>query len=175
MSAHHHEAVPASEIACAVLTASDTRTPNTDQGGALLCRLLREAGHPVPLYRVVPDEPAAIRAAMAEAEADAEVRVVLITGGTGIAPRDRTFETVEGLLQRPLPGFGELFRMLSYREVGPAAMLTRAVAGIRGRRALFSLPGSPAAVELALRELVLPELGHLVAQLDGGTSGISPR
>jgi molybdenum cofactor biosynthesis protein B len=129
----------------------------------------------VPLYRVVPDEPAAIRAAMAEAEADAEVRVVLITGGTGIAPRDRTFETVEGLLQRPLPGFGELFRMLSYREVGPAAMLTRAVAGIRGRRALFSLPGSPAAVELALRELVLPELGHLVAQLDGGTSGISPR
>lgn len=129
----------------------------------------------MPLYRVVPDEPAAIRAAMAEAEADAEVRVVLITGGTGIAPRDRTFETVEGLLQRPLPGFGELFRMLSYREVGPAAMLTRAAGGIRGRRALFSLPGSPAAVELALRELVLPELGHLVAQLDGGTSGISPR
>jgi len=157
-----------------VLTASDTRTTETDRGGALLCRLLREAGHPVPLYRVVPDDPAAIRAALAEAEADPDIRAVLITGGTGIAPRDRTFETVESLLQRPLPGFGELFRMLSYREIGPAAMLSRAVAGVRDRRALFSLPGSPAAVELALRELILPELGHLVAQLEGGATDLNP-
>ena len=150
-----------------MLTASDTRTPDDDEGGDLLRRLLTEAGHPVRLYRVVPDEPAAIRAAIAEAEADVGVRVVLISGGTGIAPRDRTFETVAGLLERPLPGFGELFRMLSHREVGSAAMLSRAVAGIRGRRVLFSIPGAPAAVRLAVRELILPELGHLIAQLDG--------
>ncbi len=166
MTHHGHDSVAASGIACAVLTASDSRTTHDDEGGALLRRLLQEAGHAVSIYRIVPDEPAAIRAAIAEAEAEPEIRVVLITGGTGIAPRDRTFETVAGLLRRPLPGFGELFRMLSYQEVGAAAMLSRAAAGIRGRQVLFSLPGSPAAVRLAMEKLILPELGHLIGQLD---------
>jgi molybdenum cofactor biosynthesis protein B len=148
-----------------VLTASDSRDESTDESGRIILDLLGKAGHPVRLYRVCPDEPAAIAAALAEAEADREVRVVLVNGGTGIAPRDRTYEAVAARIERPLPGFGELFRMLSYREIGAAAILSRAVAGVRGRRALFSMPGSPAAVRLAMRELILPELGHLIGQL----------
>jgi len=166
VTAEGHRAAGPRSVACAVLTASDTRTESNDESGALARRLLEEAGHTVRFRRVVPDDPSAIRAAVAEAEGDPAIRVVIVNGGTGISPRDRTYEALVGLMQRPLPGFGELFRMLSYREVGPAAMLSRAAAGTRGRRVIFSLPGSPAAVGLALRELILPELGHLVGLLD---------
>ena len=161
----HRSAAPR-HVGCAVLTASDTRSHADDESGALIRAGLLGAGHAVHLHRVVRDDPAAIRAAVAEAESDPHIRALVLNGGTGIAMRDRTFEAVSELIERPLPGFGELFRMLSYREVGAAAMLTRATAGIRGRRVIFSLPGSPAAVRLALHELILPELGHVVDQLD---------
>ena len=167
MSGHHHRpTVEPSAIAVAVLTASDTRKIEDDESGRQARALLEAAGHPVAAHRVVPDDPAAIREAVAAVEADAAIRVILLLGGTGIAPRDRTFETVSGLIERPLPGFGELFRTLSYRQVGGAAMLSRATAGVRGRRALFSVPGSPAAVRLALEELILPQIAHLIGLLD---------
>lgn len=162
---HHRESAPSSVI-CGILTASDTRTPQDDESGKVIRSLLEGAGHEIRFHRVVRDEPSSIRAAVAEAEADPVLRALIVNGGTGIARRDHTYEALEGLVERPLPGFGELFRMLSYREVGTAAMLSRAMAGVRGRRVLFSLPGSTAAVRLALEELILPELGHLVGQLD---------
>ena len=162
----HRDADPTSPIDCAILTASDTRTPATDESGALLRSLLEAAGHRVRLHRVVPDEPEAIRAALVEIEADPAIRVVVINGGTGITRRDRTFETIEALLERPLPGFGEIFRALSFAEIGPAAILTRATAGIRGRIAIFAVPGSPAAVRLAAERLIVPQLSHLVGQID---------
>jgi len=161
-----HRSADLRQVGCAVITASDTRTLETDESGALLVSLLTGAGHQAPFRRVVPDQPAAILAAVAEAESVAGVRAILLNGGTGIAPRDRTFEAVAALIERPLPGFGELFRMLSFRQVGSAAMLSRATAGVRGQFVLFALPGAPDAVRLALEELILPELGHLVAQLD---------
>lgn len=166
MSPHAHADAGPRHVGCAVITASDTRDESRDESGALIRALLEGAGHAVRSYRVVPDVPAAIRAAVAAAETDPEVRALLVNGGTGVAPRDRTFETMVALIERPLPGFGELFRMLSYRQVGAAAMLSRAVGGVRGRRVLFSLPGSPAAARLALEELILPELRHLIGQLD---------
>lgn len=161
----HRQSGPVS-VVCGILSASDTRTLENDESGRLIRSLLEAAGHEVRFHRVVPDEPAAIQAAVAEAEADPSLRVLVVSGGTGIAPRDGTYEALEELIERPLPGFGELFRMLSYREIGAAAMLSRAVAGVRGSRVLFSLPGSPAAVRLAMEKLILPELGHLVGQLD---------
>jgi len=161
----HRKSAPAS-VVCGILTASDTRTLENDESGKLIRSLLQAAGHEVRFHQVVPDEPSSIQAAVAEAEADAALRVLVVNGGTGIARRDGTFEALEGLIERPLPGFGELFRMLSHRQIGAAAMLSRAMAGVRGRRVLFSLPGSPAAVRLAIEELILPELGHLVGQLD---------
>jgi molybdenum cofactor biosynthesis protein B len=162
---HHRESAPKS-VVCGILSASDTRTLENDESGKLIRSLLQGAGHEVRFHRVVPDDPSSIRAAVAEADDDPGLRVLLVNGGTGIAGSDHTYEALEGLIERPLPGFGELFRMLSHREIGAAAMLSRAVAGVRGRRVLFSLPGSPAAVRLALEELILPELGHLVGQLD---------
>ena len=164
----HRDADPATPIDCAILTASDTRAPATDESGALLRALLEGAGHRVRLQRVVPDEPAAIRAAIAEVEADSATRVLVINGGTGITRRDSTFETIDALIERPLPGFGELFRALSFAEIGAAAMLTRASAGIRGRLAIFAVPGSPAAVRLAAERLIVPQLSHLVGQIDRG-------
>ena len=160
----HRRDAPLS-VPTAILTVSDTRTEATDTGGGLIRRLLREGGHPVADYRILPDEPRKIRSALREWGADPEVRAVILTGGTGVSPRDRTAEAVTALLDRELPGFGEIFRWLSYREVGPAAMLSRAVAGVFRDRAIFALPGSEAAVRLAMTELILPELGHLVGQI----------
>ena len=168
MTADSHRHADRGTIGCAILTASDTRTPEQDESGQLIRLLLENGGHAIRFYRVVPDDPAAIGTAVGEAESDPAVRVILLNGGTGIAPRDRTYEAVCDLIERPLPGFGELFRMLSFEEIGAAAMLTRATAGIRGSRALFSLPGSPGAVRLAVERLILPELGHLIGQLDLG-------
>jgi molybdopterin adenylyltransferase len=166
LSHQRHRAAGPASVGCGVLTASDTRTLETDESGALARSLLQAAGHRVLWHRVVPDDPSAIRAAVTEAEVEPDLQVVVVNGGTGLARRDRTFEAVVELIERPMPGFGELFRQLSFGRVGPAAMLSRACAGIRGRRALFSLPGSPDAVRLGLEELILPELGHLVGLLE---------
>ncbi len=163
-SVARHRAQAPRALGCAVLTISDTRTPETDSGGALLCELLRAAGHRVLQHRIVPDDVDAIRAAALEALEDAGCRVLLTTGGTGIAPRDVTPEALRPLLDRELPGFGELFRSLSYQEIGSAALLSRALAGLRGQQVLIALPGSRGAIRTALEKLVLPELGHLVGE-----------
>lgn len=161
---HHHRVDAPQEVATAVVTVSDTRTLKTDTGGALAQELLEASGHPVVDRRIVQDEPAAIAEALTELVSRHDVRAVLFTGGTGIAPRDVTPDTVEPLLKRVIPGFGELFRMLSYEEIGSAALLSRAVAGLVKGRVVFVLPGSRGAVRLGLEKLVLPELGHLAGE-----------
>jgi molybdenum cofactor biosynthesis protein B len=147
-----------------VIAVSDTRTPETDSGGDLLAELVAKAGHPLVSREIVRDDVAEIRAAAERALANDACRAVLLTGGTGASPRDVTPEAVRPLLERELPGFGEIFRALSFQEIGPAAMLSRAFAGSRAGKALFGLPGSPAAIRLAMERLVLPELGHLVGE-----------
>jgi molybdenum cofactor biosynthesis protein B len=153
-----HEAARA--VRCAVVTISDTRTPATDESGRLAQERIAATGHSVAAYRVVRDEPAEIRAALAALPA-AGATVAILNGGTGIARRDSTFEAVDALLDKRLPGFGELFRALSFPEVGPAALLSRATAGVIGDLLVFALPGSPHAVALALDRLILPDLAHL--------------
>jgi molybdenum cofactor biosynthesis protein B len=132
-----------------------------------LKQLLTESGHEVVHYAIVPDDPSRIRAALGPVFADPRIEAVFLTGGTGIAPRDTTFEAVRTLFEKEIEGFGELFRMLSYSDIGPAAMLSRATAGIAAGKVLFSMPGSTGAVELAMEKLVLPELGHALHLLDG--------
>ncbi|MEE9602844.1 MAG: MogA/MoaB family molybdenum cofactor biosynthesis protein, partial [Thermoguttaceae bacterium] len=149
---------------CAVVTVSDTRTLETDVGGRTAVELLEAAGHGVRLREIVPDEPEDIRRLLAEASDRDDIDAVLITGGTGLGGRDRTFETVVAMLQKQLPGYGELFRMLSYEQIGAAAMLSRAVGGLIDRTVVLTMPGSPAAVQLAVEKLIVPELGHLVRE-----------
>ncbi|HEX5720361.1 MAG TPA: MogA/MoaB family molybdenum cofactor biosynthesis protein [Thermoanaerobaculia bacterium] len=147
-----------------VITVSDTRTSGDDVSGRTLSEMAREAGHRVEDAVLVPDEVAAIRGAVEQVLAREGVDVVVLTGGTGFSPRDVTLEAVGPLLQRPVEGFGELFRMLSWQQVGSAAMLSRAAAGLVGSQAVFLLPGSPKAVSLAMEKLILPEAGHLLGQ-----------
>ena len=165
MSANEHRARATNEappaLRCGVITASDSRTVETDVSGRLIRDKLTAAGHEVVQYAVERDEAARI-AALVRRFIEAGCQVIIINGGTGIAKRDSTFEAVDGLLEKRLPGFGELFRMLSYEEIGPAAMLSRATAGVVGGALLFSLPGAPNAVTLALDKLILPELRHLM-------------
>jgi molybdenum cofactor biosynthesis protein B len=151
--------------ALGVLTVSDTRTTETDRSGRLAIRLLEQAGHRVFDYRIHPDDPGVVRDQIEQWLGQTRCDGVLVNGGTGIAARDRTYEAVVGLLDQRLPGFGELFRTLSYEEIGSAAMLSRAVAGIARGRPLFSMPGSTAAVELAMSRLIVPELPHLLGEL----------
>lgn len=165
MGHHRHRLEALRQIPTAVLTISDTRTEDTDTSGALIRRLLSRAGHPIVAFAIVPDEPALIRRALRAWGRDPRIRAVILTGGTGISARDGTFEAVDGLLEKKLEGFGEIFRMLSYRQVGTAAILSRAVAGTYRGRILFSLPGSEKAVALAMKKIILPELGHLVREL----------
>jgi molybdenum cofactor biosynthesis protein B len=159
---HRHEA-PRS-IRVFVVTASDTRGEAEDESGAYLRDAAARAGHALAGYRIVKDEPAELRAAL-DAAAAAGADAVLVNGGTGIAGRDRTYEAVAGVLEKRLDGFGELFRMLSWQEIGAAAMMSRAVAGVWGGRAVFSMPGSKAAVRLAWEKLLAPELPHVVREL----------
>ncbi len=159
---HRHEAPRSVRIF--VVTASDTRTEAEDGSGAFLRAAAAAAGHVLAGYRIVKDEPAAIRAAL-ETAAVAGADAIVVNGGTGIAARDRTYEAVASLLEKRLDGFGELFRMLSFAEIGAAAMLSRAVAGVWGGRAVFSVPGSEAAVRLAWEKLIAPEIGHVVREL----------
>jgi molybdopterin adenylyltransferase len=163
MGAHH--AAHAS-LVCAVLTVSDTRTPDTDSSGARIRELLEADGHRVAAYAILPDEPEIVRTRLVELVAES-VEVAIINGGTGLAPRDTTYEAIVGMLDKRLDGFGELFRSLSFAEIGPAAMLSRAVAGVAGRTLVASLPGSTPAVDLAMRKLLLPVLGHAVQLLRG--------
>jgi molybdenum cofactor biosynthesis protein B len=160
-----HKATAPRTVGCWVLTVSDTKTPETDTSGALIRRLLTDAGHPVVGSSIVRDEPKDVQRVIREACASDAVKVVIATGGTGITSRDSTYEAIDALLDKRLPGFGELFRMLSYQEIGAAAMLSRALAGTSGRTAIFVLPGSSGAVRLALDRLLLPELAHIVGQL----------
>ena len=160
-----HRTTAPTAVACYVLTVSDTKTPETDTSGALIRDLLTSAGHRVAGSGIVRDEPVEVTRLVRAACADHAVQAVIITGGTGITSRDSTFEAVEALLDKRLPGFGELFRMLSFSEVGPAAMLSRAQMGIHARRIVVSLPGSPNACRLALERLLIPELGHLLREV----------
>jgi molybdenum cofactor biosynthesis protein B len=157
---HRQSAPPA--VRCAVVTVSDTRTLENDTSGQLIVEVLKNAGHTVAEHVVVPDEPQPLREAVLRFAASAEVDAVLLTGGTGIAARDQTPDTIAELLTKELPGFGELFRMLSYEEIGAAAMLSRAVGGLVDGTLVLAMPGSTAAVRLAMEKLILPELPHLV-------------
>jgi molybdenum cofactor biosynthesis protein B len=162
---HRHEAPRT--VSIFVVTASDTRGEADDESGRFLREAVAAAGHALAGHRIVKDDPAAIRAALDDA-ARAGADAIVVNGGTGIAARDRTYEAVAGLLEKRLDGFGELFRMLSWAEIGAAAMLSRAVAGTWGGRAVFSVPGSLAAVRLAWEKLIGPEIGHVVRELRKG-------
>jgi molybdenum cofactor biosynthesis protein B len=146
---------------------SDTRTRESDESGARIRTALEGAGHRVVSYAILPDEPSRIRRHVEDALADPGVRAVLVNGGTGIAPRDTTYEALTSLFEKRLEGFGELFRMLSWEQVGAAAMLSRAAAGVARGKILVSLPGSPEAVSLAMDRLLVPELGHMARLLEG--------
>jgi molybdenum cofactor biosynthesis protein B len=160
-----HRATAPRSVGCWVLTISDTKTPETDTSGALIRQLLLDAGHEVVGSTIVRDEPKDVQRVIREACATDAVRAVIATGGTGITSRDSTYEAIGALLDKRLPGFGELFRMLSYQEVGAAAMLSRAQLGIHARRIIVSLPGSPNACRLALEKLLIPELPHLIREV----------
>ncbi|MGB3291454.1 MAG: MogA/MoaB family molybdenum cofactor biosynthesis protein [Phormidesmis sp.] len=156
-------------IACAVLTVSDTRTPSTDTSGQFMQSQLIAAGHQVSHYQIIQDEPAQITALVQSLAADAAIQAILLNGGTGIAPRDTTYDAIAALLTKTLPGFGEIFRQLSYAEIGSRAIASRAIAGIHTHSSkstlIFSVPGSSKAVQLAMDALILPELVHLTALL----------
>jgi molybdenum cofactor biosynthesis protein B len=152
-------------VSCAVITVSDTRSMESDRSGQTIQQLLVAAGHQVPAYTILPDEPAQIRAQIEALSQRADLDAVIFNGGTGIAPRDTTYDAIEQLLEKTLPGFGELFRWLSYQEIGSRAIASRAVAGVYQAKLVFSLPGSTNAVTLAMQKLILPELVHLVSQI----------
>jgi molybdenum cofactor biosynthesis protein B len=157
----HRRDAPAS-VRCFVLTISDSRTETSDTSGDAIVELLTAAGHQVAGRRIVHDDPAKVRGAL---RSQGDVDAIITTGGTGITIRDSTYEAISALLDKRLDGFGELFRMLSYGEIGAAAMMSRACAGTIGRTAVFSLPGSEHAVRLAMTKLILPEIGHVVREL----------
>lgn len=159
----HHER-DKGQVDCGVVTISDTRNEAEDTSGRRICELLRANGHRVSLYRIVRDEPEQIAAVLLDAPAS--VRVIVCNGGTGLTRRDTTYEALSRLIEKEIPGFGELFRLLSYEEIGAAAMLSRAMAGVVGERVIFSVPGSTRAVELAMTKLILPELGHVAGLVE---------
>ncbi len=161
-SVEEHRAAGRGPLNVAVLTVSDTRTVETDTSGALIISLAEEAGHRVVSRDIVPDEPAPMTVLLRGFHDRGDLHAVLVTGGTGISPRDRTFETVSSLLTKPLPGYGELFRMLSFAEIGPACLMSRALGGLMDKLVILVMPGSRAAVELAMRKIILPELPHIV-------------
>jgi molybdopterin adenylyltransferase len=161
-STTQHRCESPKSVRCSVVTISDTRTLETDRGGALIVEMLSAAGHQVGERHIVPDDPAKIDPLVRKLADPDATDAILMTGGTGIAARDRTFETVSALLTKAMPGYGELFRMLSYDDIGPAAMLSRAIGGVRNNVVVLTMPGSVAAVRLAMEKLIVPEIGHLV-------------
>lgn len=165
MTLQPHPDSPGISVTCAVVTVSDTRSPETDKSGQLIQQLLLGANHVVAAYAIIKDEPAQIQAQIELLGQNTNLDVIIFNGGTGIAPRDTTYDAIEKLLEKTLPGFGELFRFLSYQEIGSRAIASRAVAGVYQHKLIFSLPGSSNAVQLAMEKLILPELTHLVSQL----------
>ena len=164
MSSVEHKAQGPARVRAFVLTVSDTRSAETDTSGKAIVEMLTAAGHVVAGTVIEKDDPARVAELVRQQAAIGDVDVIITTGGTGLSSRDSTFEAIDALLEKKLPGFGELFRMLSYYELGPAAMMSRACAGTIGKVVVLSLPGSENAVRLAMTKLVLPELGHLVQQ-----------
>lgn len=160
---HHEKKVES--VSCAILTISDTRTPDTDESGKRIRHDLETAGHIVVHYDIIPDDPQQVRHRVITLGNDNACQAILITGGTGLASRDTTYEAISSIFEKRLDGFGELFRMLSYEEIGAAAMLSRATAGVYQSTMIFSIPGSTAAVRLAMQKLILPGIGHLAALL----------
>lgn len=166
MGMTEHKAEAPQRVGCMVITVSDTRTEETDKSGQLMKQLLVESGHECRRYEIVKDEYEAIQAAIERGTKTDGVDVILLNGGTGIAKRDTSLEAVRGLLEKEMPGFGEIFRMLSFTEdIGSAAILSRAIAGAYCEKGVFSVPGSTGAVRLAMTRLILPELGHVVREL----------
>jgi len=165
MSQAEHKARAPHSVRCFIVTVSDTRTLDTDTSGRAIADLLTAAGHEVAGRTIVKDDPELVRGTIERQLAHPDVQVIIVTGGTGITSRDSTYEVVSGLLQKRLDGFGELFRMLSFEQIGPAAMMSRACAGLVAGHIVVSLPGSEAAVRLAMEQLLLPELGHMVQQV----------
>jgi molybdopterin adenylyltransferase len=161
----HREAAGHGPVTVALVTVSDTRTPDTDENGIYLRDQFVTRGHVVAGYRIVKDEPDQVEAALEEMVSTPNVQLVLFNGGTGIAPRDTTYDVIARKIEKVMPGFGEIFRMLSYQQVGAAAMLSRATAGVYRGKLVFSMPGSPKAVRLALEELIIPELNHLAWEI----------
>jgi molybdenum cofactor biosynthesis protein B len=163
----HQRSASAISARCAVITLSDTRTEQTDKSGEAIRQLLQAAGHTIALYRILPDDPAALDSLLRQALADPAIDCILTNGGTGVSPRDQTIPTIQRLLAAELAGFGELFRMLSFEQIQSGAMLSCAIAGIaaEGNKPIFAMPGSTKAVELAMTRLILPELGHVLAEL----------
>ena len=167
MSVTEHKEKAKRKLDCFVVTVSDTRDETTDQSGQLIRSLLEEKGHQLAGYRIVKDEPVQIESLLLDTLTKNNVDAVIVNGGTGISPRDGTFEVVSRLLEKRLDGFGEIFRFLSFQDIGSAAIMSRAVAGTAKGKVVISLPGSRGAVDLAMRRLILPELGHMVSQLQG--------
>jgi len=165
VSVTDHKAHAPASVGCYVLTVSDTRTPDTDTSGRAIRELLEGAGHLISGHDIVRDELDEVTSRVRQHLANPRTQAIITTGGTGISARDGTFEAVTGLFEKRLDGFGELFRMLSFQEIGAAAMMSRATAGTAARKAIFVLPGSENAVRLAMTRLVLPELGHVIQQL----------
>ncbi len=159
MSVHEHEKHARKNLKLGVITASDSRTPETDESGQLIRMLLEEAGHRVDYYEILPDDREKISAALVNNLENLDA--IIINGGTGITARDGTTEVVKSVIEKELEGFGELFRMLSFQEIGPAAMMSRAIAGVRRGKFVAAIPGSPDACKLAIEKLLIPELGHI--------------
>lgn len=166
MGVEEHRKEAPKSVNCLIITVSDTRTIETDKSGQLMKELLEQGGYNVVDYRIVKDEYTQIQSLIREASERKEVEAVLLNGGTGITFRDTTYEAVKGMLDKEMPGFGEIFRYLSYAEdIGPAAILSRAIAGVRGATAVFSMPGSSGAVKLAMNKLIIPELAHVMREI----------
>jgi len=164
-SHQQHKAAAPESVSCMVITCSDTRTPETDTSGALIMNALKERGHSIASYHLVKDEPAAIRKLIKQGAKDRHIQAIIVNGGTGISRRDSTFEAIDGLLEKRLDGFGEIFRYLSYQDIGSAAIMSRATAGLYKGTIVISIPGSEKASLLAMDKLILNELGHMVREI----------
>ncbi|HWV24550.1 MAG TPA: molybdenum cofactor biosynthesis protein B [Thermomicrobiales bacterium] len=164
-STNQHRAESPKSVSCAVLTISDTRTKDDDRSGQVILEHLNWRGHAIAAYEIVQDDAQAIREILGRWIADESIEAIITNGGTGIAGRDMTYDAITGLLEKRLDGFGEIFRMLSFSEIGAAAMLSRATAGVSNDTAIFSTPGSSNAVRLAMEKLIGPELGHVVHEI----------
>lgn len=162
LSIHHQK----KSVQCMIVTISDTRTESTDKSGNLMIELLKQEGHTITSREIVPDDSKLIREKVIAACENPDVDVILTNGGTGISFRDVTIETIDNILDKEIPGFGELFRVLSYQEdIGSSAIMSRAIAGVSNHTAIFTTPGSTGAVKLAMNKLILPELSHIVSEI----------